>query len=76
MPHVIVKMYPGRSEAQKARIAAAITEALVATADCAETSVSIAIEDVAKEDWVETVYKPEIAAKPEKLYKTPGYDPL
>lgn len=76
MPHVIVKMYPGRSEAQKARIAAALTEALMATADCPETAVSVAIEDVAKEDWVETVFKPEIAAKPESLYKKPGYDPL
>ncbi len=76
MPHVIVKMYPGRDEAQKARIAAAITEALIATADCAETAVSVAIEDVAKEDWVEAVYKPEIAAKPENLYKKPGYTPL
>ncbi len=76
MPHVIVKMYSGRSEAQKARIATAIAQALVATAGCAETSVSVAIEDVAKEDWVETVYKPDIAARPERLYKTPGYDPL
>jgi 4-oxalocrotonate tautomerase len=76
MPHVIVKMYPGRSEEQKARIAAALTEALMATADCPETAVSVAIEDVAKADWVETVYKPEIAAKPELIYKKPGYDPL
>lgn len=76
MPHVIVKMYPGRSEEQKARIAAALTEALMATAGCAETSVSVAIEDVAKEDWAEAVYRPEIAAKPETLYKKPGYNPL
>lgn len=75
MPHVIVKMFPGRSEDQKARIAAAITEALVATADCPETAVSVAIDDVAREDWAEAVHAPELAARPERLYKKPGKAP-
>jgi 4-oxalocrotonate tautomerase len=76
MPHVIVKMLPGRSEQQKARIAAEVTKAIIATANCAETSVSVGIEDVASDDWTETVYKPDILGKPETLYKKPGYDPL
>ena len=26
------------------------------------------------DDWAEQVYKPDIANKPEQLYKKPGYD--
>ena len=34
MPHVIVKLKTGRSGQQKARIAEAVTRAIMATADC------------------------------------------
>lgn len=75
MPHVIVKLYPGRSEQQKARLAEEITKAVIACADSTESAVSVSIEDVAPADWTETVYKPEILAHPERLYKKPGYTP-
>ena len=75
MPHVIVKLLPGRSEQQKAKIAEEVTKAIIATANCAETSVSVGIEDVASDDWTEQVYKPDILGKPDTLYKQPGYDP-
>jgi 4-oxalocrotonate tautomerase len=76
MPHVIVKLQSGRSEKQKARIAEEVTRAVMATANCAEPSVSVSIEDVAPGDWTEKVYKPDILGAPGKLYKKPGYDPL
>jgi 4-oxalocrotonate tautomerase len=76
MPHVIVKMYPGRSVEQKQALADAITQAFVDIAGSAEKSVSVSIEDVPPADWVEAVYRPEILAKPELLFKKPGYDPL
>jgi 4-oxalocrotonate tautomerase len=75
MPHVIVKLLPGRSAQQKAKIAEEVTKAIMATANCAETSVSVGIEDVASDDWTEQVYKPDILGKPDTLYKQPGYDP-
>ena len=74
MPHVIVKLLPGRSEQQKAKIAEEVTKVIIATANCAETSVSVGIEDVASDDWTETVYKPDIIGKLETIYKKPGYD--
>ncbi len=76
MPHVLVRLLVGRSEQQKARIAAEITKAVMATANCAETSVSVSIEDIEPDAWVEQVFKPDIIAKPDLLYKKPGYDPL
>ncbi len=75
MPHVVVKLVSGRSEQQKAGIAEAITKAVMASVNCAEASVSVAIEDVEQSDWTEKIYKPEIAGRWDKLYKKPGYDP-
>jgi len=76
MPHVIVKLYPGRSEQQKSRLAEEIVKDVVAIAKCGEEAVSVAIEEIKAEDWEEEVYKPDILGKPESLYKKPGYDPL
>ena len=37
-----------------------------------EESVSVALEEVAPEEWAEQVCKPEILGKPAQLYKKPG----
>jgi 4-oxalocrotonate tautomerase len=76
VPHVAVKMYPGRTPAQKQALAEAITRAVMEVAGSSESSVSVSIEDVAPADWVETVYKPDILARPDLVFKKPGYDPL
>lgn len=75
MPHVIVKMYAGRSKQQKTRLAEAITDAVTRTLGYGAESVSVAIEDVAPADWTANVYKPDILGKPATIYKQPGYDP-
>ena len=76
MPHVIVKLLPGRSEQQKTRLAEKIVKDVVAIAQCEEKSVSVAIAEIKPEDWAEKVYKPDILDSPEKLYKKPGYNPF
>jgi 4-oxalocrotonate tautomerase len=68
-------MYAGRSEAQKQKLADAVTEAVMETTGNASESVSVAIEDVAPADWTEKVYNPDIVNGRGKLYKRPGYDP-
>ena len=75
MPHVIVKMYAGRSDAQKAALAERITEAVMSANGCGADAVSVGIEDVAPSDWAGAVYEPDIIAKPDTIYKKPGYDP-
>ena len=60
MPHVVVKLYSGRSEAQKLRLAEAITRAVTSALRCPEDDVSVAIEDVEPADWTERVYEPDI----------------
>ena len=76
MPHVIVKLYPGRSKLQKTRLAEEIVKDVVAIAKCEEKSVSVAFEEIKPEDWPGKVYKPDILDSPEKLYKKPGYNPF
>jgi 4-oxalocrotonate tautomerase len=73
VPHVIVKLWPGPYERQKARLAEEITRAVMSVLDYGEESVSVAFEEVEPQDWAEKVYKPDIVNGPEKLYKKPGY---
>lgn len=76
MPHVIVKLWPGESERQKTRLAEAIVRDVVSVLHCGEESVSVAMEEVAPEDWAEEVYGRDILEKAGQIYKKPGYDPL
>lgn len=75
MPHIIVKIV-GQSEENKKMIAEALTDTLSKSLSISEEFISLSIEDILKEEWVEDVYKPEIIGKPDNLYKKPGYDPL
>ena len=74
MPHVIVKLWPGKSQAQKARLAEAIVKDVMSALHYGEESVSLAMEEVKPKDWAEKVYKPDIEGQWDKLYKKPGYD--
>ncbi len=76
MPHITVKLYPGRSEEEKKQLAAKIVKDVVSTLNVGESSVSVAIEEVAPSDWPEKVYRPEIMENEKNLYKKPGYNPF
>jgi 4-oxalocrotonate tautomerase len=73
MPHVIVKLWPGKSERQKARLAEEIVKDVMEVLDYGEESVSVAVEEVEPRDWAEKVYKPDIVDNSQRLYKKPGY---
>ena len=73
MPHVIVKLWPGKSEKQKAKLAEEITEAVMTVLNYGEESVSVAMEEVGADHWMDMVYKPDILGKPKLIYKKPGY---
>ena len=72
MPHVEIKCYPGRSEEVKGKCALEVSKVIAETMGCDESSVSIAIKEIAKEDWKEKVWDPQIAGD-DNLYKKPGY---
>lgn len=76
MPHIIVKLYPGRSHEQKVKLADEIVKDVVAIVECEERSVSVAFEEIKKEEWTEKVYNPDILNKKDSIYKEPGYKPF
>lgn len=76
MPHIVVKMHAGRSEEDKAKLAEALSQALMSVLGSPEKVVSVGIEDFAPADWPQAVYKPDILEKSATLYKKPGYNPF
>src|SRR5436190_20982291 len=72
MPHVIVKLWPGKSEQQKKRLAEAIARDVMSVLNYGEESVSVAMEEIEPQEWAESVYRADILGHPEKLYKKPG----
>jgi 4-oxalocrotonate tautomerase len=76
MPHVIVKLWAGKSEQQRTKLAEQITKAVMNTLSYGEESMSVAIEEIDPKDWTEQVSKPDILGRPDRIYKKPGYDPL
>ena len=73
MPHVIVKLWPGKSEQQKTQLAERIAKDVMSVLRYGEESVSVAMEEISADDWAEKVYRPDILTNWDKLYKKPGY---
>ena len=73
MPHISVKLWPGKSEQQKEQLASEITESVTRVLNYGDESVSVAFEEVAPKDWAGRVYQPDIMGNEEKLYKKLGY---
>lgn len=75
MPHVIVKLWPGKSDAQKRDLSDAIVRDVTRILDYGDEAVSVGFEEVAPNEWSARVYGPDIQGKWNVLVKTPGYGP-
>ncbi|KHK92549.1 tautomerase family protein [Novosphingobium malaysiense] len=73
MPHVIVKLWPGKSAEQKRRLSDAIVEDVTNILGYGPESVSVGFEEVPPGDWMAGVYEPDIARHWHSLTKHPGY---
>lgn len=73
MPHIIVKLWKGKSEVQKKKLAEELTKTAMTIIGYDESSFSVSIEDIEPSKWKEKVYQPDIIEQSEKLYKKPGY---
>lgn len=69
MPHVIVKLWPGKSERQKTQLAEEITRSVMEMLHYGAESVSV---EIAAKDWASNVYHADIVGNEDKLYKKPG----
>jgi len=74
MPHVIVKLWPGKSEQRKIRLAEAVTMDIMDILHYGDHSVSVAMEGVSPQQWTTKVYRPEIRNNLDRLYEKPRYD--
>jgi len=61
VPHVIVKLWAGKSQQEQNRRADAIARNVMDVLHYGEESVSVAMEEVRSQDWVEKVYYPASA---------------
>lgn len=75
MPHIIVKLWPGKSARQKAALTRDIVEAVTRHLGYGDESVSVAFEDVPADAWMDQVYGPDIRDRWDDLTKKPGYGP-
>ncbi len=76
MPHIIVKLYPGRSEEKKQNLSDEIVKKVALITECKDAVISVAIEEIEPDDWAQQVYQPDILDGKGKLYKKPGYNPF
>lgn len=73
MPHVIVKLWPGKSDEAKQRLADRIAKDVMEVMNYGADAVSVGFDEVGAEDWKAKVYTPDIREKWSTLYKKPGY---
>ena len=75
MPHIIVKMYPGRRSSRRPASRGLSSKMLWRSLTWVMT-LCRSRSRKPKQTWAEKVYKPDIVNGSGKLYKKPGYDPL
>ncbi len=75
MPHVIVKLWPGRTEAQKQALTEGIVRTVTETLGVPEQAVSVGVEEIPRERWAKEVYEPDILAKAQTITRQSAYKP-
>ena len=73
MPHISVKLFPGRTEEMKRDLAQKLAKDVAESLKVDMGDVSVSFEEVEREDWGEKVYQKEILAKSETIYQKPNY---
>ena len=73
MPHVVVKLWPGRNDEIKTNLAKKIADVVAEDLKVDIGDVSVAFEEVSRSDWGEKVYKREIKDN-EAVYLKPDYE--
>ncbi|WP_338468433.1 tautomerase family protein [Novosphingobium sp. ZN18A2] len=75
MPHVIVKLWPGKTPERKRALSDAIVRDVTGILGCGDESVSVGFEEIDPHQWNERVFEPDIVARWDTLEKEPGYGP-
>ncbi|WP_419727334.1 tautomerase family protein [Terrisporobacter petrolearius] len=70
MPHINIKMYPGRSEEVKSNLAKHTKEFMIKELEMDEKFISVSVEEIEKENWQSEVTD---KIKDEELYERPNF---
>lgn len=73
MPHIIIKLMTGRDEETKRKMAVKLAETLSKDFDIDKGSISVAVTDIPREEWKESVFDIELNDDNDELYIKPGY---
>lgn len=73
MPHITIKLWPGRDDSVKTALAEKIAQDVAEGLNVDIGDVSVSFEEVEKADWGEQVYKKEIRDNMENIYFKPNY---
>lgn len=73
MPHIVIKMHPGRTKEQKDEMVKRLSKEMVELFGCKDEVISVSYEEVASDEWKEKVYDKDIKGKEDSLWKKPGY---
>ena len=71
MPYIAIKCYPKDEETKKAMVNK-INEAFLEIWGCPPEAITISLEEIAPENWKETVVKPEIEPNMDKMMIVSG----
>ncbi|WP_260929313.1 tautomerase family protein [Novosphingobium sp. 9] len=75
MPHVVVKLYPGKSDVQKRDLSVALVSDITRILNYGDEAVSVGFEEIQPDQWFSLVYDPDIQRRWSTLTKVPGYGP-
>jgi 4-oxalocrotonate tautomerase len=75
VPHVTVKLWPGKSDEQKRELSDAIVRDVTRILNYGEDAVSVGFDEIAASEWSRRVYEPDIQDRWDALTKQPGYGP-
>ena len=67
MPYIKIKAYP-KDEAIKQKVAERINQVFLEEWGCPPEAITISIEEIAPENWVDEVVKPEIEPNSDKMF--------
>lgn len=71
MPHIVVNLWPGRTEEAKQKLANKIALDVAEEFEMDTEYVSVAFEEVPEAEW-DAFCQREIDDKPDRIYKKPG----
>ncbi len=71
MPHIVVNLWPGRTDEAKKKLANRIALTVAEEFEMDTEYVSVAFEEIAEEEW-DAFCQREIGDKLDRVYKKPG----